>query len=70
MNTYIVCHLTHQLARNFVKDSLQICLTVAITCGLEIVDTLLQVLWQGHVGENLEVLGVQEIQACFALNPP
>lgn len=70
MTTYVVCHLAHELARDFVKDSLQICLTVTITCGLEIVNALFEVLWQRHIGEDLQILGVEETQACFALHPP
>lgn len=67
---YVICHLAHQLACDFEEDSLQICLTATATCGFEIVDALGQVLRQGDIGEDLEVLGAQEAQAGFALDPP
>lgn len=68
--TYVIRHLAHQLACDLVEDSLQVCLATMVTCGFEMVNALGQVLWQGHVGEDLEVLGVQETQTSLALDPP
>lgn len=67
---YIICHLPHDLARDLMKDNLQVCLTAGLTHSFEMIDALGQILGHGDVGEDLQVLGGQEAQACFALDAP
>lgn len=67
---YIVCHPPHHLARDLVEDGLEICLARAFTYCLEVANALGQVLRQSRVGENLQVLRVQETQAGFTLDSP
>lgn len=52
------------------KDGLQIYLSASLSGGLEVSDALGQVLRQGDVGEDLEVLCVEESHAGFALDLP
>lgn len=70
MGPYVISHLPHYLTCDLVEDSLQVCLAAGVTDCLEVVDALGQVLRQGDIGEDLEVLGVEEAQTCFALDPP
>lgn len=68
--TYIISHLAHQLGSDLVKDGLQIYLPASLSGGLKVADALGQVLRQGDVGEDLEVLCVEESHAGFALDLP
>lgn len=69
LKSYIICHPTHKFRSQFMKHGLQIN-NLAIRYKFKLRHTFPEILWKRHIGKNLHIRNIQEVQSSLPLNFP